>query len=188
MNRWSFWVDGLALVSDPNKLNLFKNACIERRIENFGSGKIFNFEHYQLFNLRTVDVLTLSFLRSFLVYDFPQILNVSYHQLEVKSEFIEIQYAGKILSYSILCSMFWAGCIYGGRNDAERFGFFCHAALEFLLQRGSHPVSYICFSPPFWLCLFVLNLLYELIWWSTWATFVTFIWRSSINCVTIVIG
>ncbi|CAA6668693.1 unnamed protein product [Spirodela intermedia] len=36
-------------------------------------------------------------------------------------------------------SMFWTGCIYGGRNDAERFGFFCHAALEFLLQRGSHP-------------------------------------------------
>ncbi|MQM01824.1 hypothetical protein Taro_034587, partial [Colocasia esculenta] len=35
--------------------------------------------------------------------------------------------------------MFWAGSIYGGRNDAERFGFFCHAALEFLLQRGSHP-------------------------------------------------
>lgn len=37
--------------------------------------------------------------------------------------------------------MFWTGCIYGGRNDAERFGFFCHAALEFLLQRGSQPVS-----------------------------------------------
>ncbi|XP_078433725.1 starch synthase 3 isoform X2 [Wolffia australiana] len=36
-------------------------------------------------------------------------------------------------------SMFWTGCIYGGRNDAERFGFFCHAALEFLLQRGSTP-------------------------------------------------
>uniref|UniRef100_A0A1D1XIW6 starch synthase n=1 Tax=Anthurium amnicola TaxID=1678845 RepID=A0A1D1XIW6_9ARAE len=35
--------------------------------------------------------------------------------------------------------MFWVGGIYSGRNDAERFGFFCHAALEFLLQRGSHP-------------------------------------------------
>lgn len=34
---------------------------------------------------------------------------------------------------------FWAGCIYGCRNDGERFGFFCHAALEFLLQSGSHP-------------------------------------------------
>ncbi|XP_059438596.1 starch synthase 3, chloroplastic/amyloplastic [Corylus avellana] len=34
---------------------------------------------------------------------------------------------------------FWAGFIYGGRNDAERFGFFCHAALEFLLQSGFHP-------------------------------------------------
>ncbi|XP_024983157.1 starch synthase 3, chloroplastic/amyloplastic-like isoform X1 [Cynara cardunculus var. scolymus] len=35
--------------------------------------------------------------------------------------------------------LFWAGCIYGCKNDAERFGFFCHAALEFLLQSGSHP-------------------------------------------------
>ncbi|XP_061345479.1 soluble starch synthase 3, chloroplastic/amyloplastic-like isoform X2 [Gastrolobium bilobum] len=34
---------------------------------------------------------------------------------------------------------FQAGCIYGCRNDAERFGFFCHAALEFLLQNGLHP-------------------------------------------------
>ncbi|PIA57853.1 hypothetical protein AQUCO_00500047v1 [Aquilegia coerulea] len=35
--------------------------------------------------------------------------------------------------------MFWAGCIYGCRNDGERFGFFCHAALEFLLRSGAHP-------------------------------------------------
>lgn len=35
--------------------------------------------------------------------------------------------------------LFWAGCIYGCKNDAERFGFFCHSALEFLLQSGSHP-------------------------------------------------
>ncbi|XP_059624216.1 starch synthase 3, chloroplastic/amyloplastic [Cornus florida] len=34
---------------------------------------------------------------------------------------------------------FWAGCIYGCKNDGERFGFFCHAALEFLLQSGFHP-------------------------------------------------
>nr|QOW94462.1 SSS [Lilium brownii var. giganteum] len=34
--------------------------------------------------------------------------------------------------------MFSIGCIYG-RNDADRFGFFCHAALQFLLQSGSHP-------------------------------------------------
>jgi glycogen synthase len=39
------------------------------------------------------------------------------------------------------CSFFWAGSVYGGKNDAERFGFFCHAALEFLLQSGFHPVS-----------------------------------------------
>lgn len=35
--------------------------------------------------------------------------------------------------------LFWVGCVYGRANDAERFGFFCHAALEFLLQNGSHP-------------------------------------------------
>ncbi|XP_071742541.1 starch synthase 3, chloroplastic/amyloplastic-like [Rutidosis leptorrhynchoides] len=35
--------------------------------------------------------------------------------------------------------LFWKGCIYGCNNDGERFGFFCHAALEFLLQTGSHP-------------------------------------------------
>ncbi|KAF8410727.1 hypothetical protein HHK36_003264 [Tetracentron sinense] len=35
--------------------------------------------------------------------------------------------------------LFWVGCIYGCRNDGERFGFFCHAALEFLLQSGFHP-------------------------------------------------
>ncbi|XP_057513562.1 soluble starch synthase 3, chloroplastic/amyloplastic-like [Actinidia eriantha] len=35
--------------------------------------------------------------------------------------------------------LFWTGCIYDGRNDAEKFGFFCHSALEFLLQSGFHP-------------------------------------------------
>lgn len=35
--------------------------------------------------------------------------------------------------------MFSTGCVYGSRNDGERFGFFCHAALEFLLQSGFHP-------------------------------------------------
>ncbi|KAM1005164.1 hypothetical protein TB1_005253 [Malus domestica] len=34
---------------------------------------------------------------------------------------------------------FYAGCVYGCKNDAERFGFFCRAALEFLLQSGFHP-------------------------------------------------
>ncbi|XP_073003486.1 soluble starch synthase 3, chloroplastic/amyloplastic-like [Typha latifolia] len=34
--------------------------------------------------------------------------------------------------------MFWVGCVYG-RNDGARFGFFCHAALEFLKQNGSRP-------------------------------------------------
>ncbi|XP_042519768.1 starch synthase 3, chloroplastic/amyloplastic-like [Macadamia integrifolia] len=35
--------------------------------------------------------------------------------------------------------LFWTGCVYGCGNDAERFGFFCHAALEFLLQGGWNP-------------------------------------------------
>lgn len=35
--------------------------------------------------------------------------------------------------------LFWTGCVYAGRNDGDRFGFFCHAALEFLLQSGFHP-------------------------------------------------
>jgi len=35
---------------------------------------------------------------------------------------------------------FWVGCVYGRANDAERFGFFCHAALKFLLQNGFNPV------------------------------------------------
>ncbi|XP_056159768.1 starch synthase 3, chloroplastic/amyloplastic isoform X2 [Syzygium oleosum] len=34
---------------------------------------------------------------------------------------------------------FGRGCIYGCNNDGERFGFFCHAALEFLQQSGFHP-------------------------------------------------
>uniref|UniRef100_A0A0C9RME5 starch synthase n=1 Tax=Wollemia nobilis TaxID=56998 RepID=A0A0C9RME5_9CONI len=35
--------------------------------------------------------------------------------------------------------MFWVGCIYGRKDDGQRFGFFCNAALEFLRQSGSHP-------------------------------------------------
>ncbi|XP_010533814.1 PREDICTED: starch synthase 3, chloroplastic/amyloplastic [Tarenaya hassleriana] len=35
--------------------------------------------------------------------------------------------------------LFWRGCVYGCSDDAGRFGFFCHAALEFLLQGGFHP-------------------------------------------------
>uniref|UniRef100_A0ACD5ZXS8 Uncharacterized protein n=1 Tax=Avena sativa TaxID=4498 RepID=A0ACD5ZXS8_AVESA len=34
--------------------------------------------------------------------------------------------------------MFGVGCVYG-RNDDRRFGFFCHSALEFILQNGSSP-------------------------------------------------
>lgn len=40
-----------------------------------------------------------------------------------------------------LCRMFSVGCIYGRNDDGHRFGFFCHAALEFLLQSGFQPVS-----------------------------------------------
>ncbi|XP_060193605.1 soluble starch synthase 3, chloroplastic/amyloplastic isoform X3 [Lycium barbarum] len=34
---------------------------------------------------------------------------------------------------------FGKGRVYGCNNDGERFGFFCHTALEFLLQGGFHP-------------------------------------------------
>ncbi|KAB5560407.1 hypothetical protein DKX38_005364 [Salix brachista] len=51
--------------------------------------------------------------------------------------------------------MFWAGCIYGCKNDGERFGLFCHAALEFLQQSGFHPDIIHCHdwssSPVAWL-------------------------------------
>ncbi|XP_020109213.1 starch synthase 3, chloroplastic/amyloplastic isoform X2 [Ananas comosus] len=51
---------------------------------------------------------------------------------------------GKVEGLSVyflepLNGMFSVGCVYGRHNDAERFGFFCHAALEFLLQSGSRP-------------------------------------------------
>ncbi|KAJ9136352.1 hypothetical protein P3X46_033440 [Hevea brasiliensis] len=46
-----------------------------------------------------------------------------------------------LLKWPQLQRMFSTGCIYSCRNDGERFGFFCHAALEFLLQNGFHPVS-----------------------------------------------
>ncbi|GLI61875.1 hypothetical protein VaNZ11_004385 [Volvox africanus] len=32
--------------------------------------------------------------------------------------------------------MFWVGCIYGRNNDAQRFGFFCGAALQYLKLTG----------------------------------------------------
>eukprot|EP00249_Psilotum_nudum_P022055 c28356_g1_i1 orf=2-3733(+) len=35
--------------------------------------------------------------------------------------------------------MFWVGCIYGRRDDGQRFEFFCNVALEFLLRSGRHP-------------------------------------------------
>ncbi|GMI93304.1 starch synthase 3 [Hibiscus trionum] len=38
-----------------------------------------------------------------------------------------------------LNGFFSKGCVYGCGNDAQRFGFFCHAALEFLHQGGFHP-------------------------------------------------
>ncbi|XP_038690826.1 starch synthase 3, chloroplastic/amyloplastic isoform X2 [Tripterygium wilfordii] len=51
---------------------------------------------------------------------------------------------GKVEGLSVyflepLNGFFGTGCIYGCRNDGERFGFFSHAALEFLLQSGFHP-------------------------------------------------
>ncbi|XP_047164111.1 starch synthase 3, chloroplastic/amyloplastic-like [Vigna umbellata] len=51
---------------------------------------------------------------------------------------------------------FRVGRIYGCENDAERFGFFCHAALEYLFQAGFHPDIIHCHdwssAPVTWLC------------------------------------
>eukprot|EP00271_Cylindrocystis_brebissonii_P019716 TRINITY_DN6165_c0_g1_i1.p2 TRINITY_DN6165_c0_g1~~TRINITY_DN6165_c0_g1_i1.p2 ORF type:complete len:1113 (-),score=272.03 TRINITY_DN6165_c0_g1_i1:5404-8742(-) len=51
--------------------------------------------------------------------------------------------------------IFWVGCIYGRKDDAGRFGFFCHAALEFLLQSGRQPDIIHCHdwssAPSVWL-------------------------------------
>eukprot|EP00898_Chlorokybus_atmophyticus_P002462 jgi/Chlat1/3216/Chrsp22S03420 len=38
-----------------------------------------------------------------------------------------------------LNGMVWAKCVYGRPNDAQRFGFFCHAALEWLQRSGRKP-------------------------------------------------
>ncbi|XP_027922284.1 soluble starch synthase 3, chloroplastic/amyloplastic-like [Vigna unguiculata] len=51
---------------------------------------------------------------------------------------------------------FRVGRIYGCENDAERFGFFCHAALEYLFQDGFQPDIIHCHdwssAPVTWLC------------------------------------
>lgn len=46
----------------------------------------------------------------------------------------------KLLLLLDCCRLFQRGCVYGCADDAGRFSFFCHAALEFLLQGGFHPV------------------------------------------------
>ncbi|XP_068504356.1 starch synthase 3, chloroplastic/amyloplastic-like [Phaseolus vulgaris] len=51
---------------------------------------------------------------------------------------------------------FRVGRVYGCANDAKRFGFFCHAALEYLFQNGFHPDIIHCHdwssAPVAWLC------------------------------------
>ncbi|KAK8501951.1 hypothetical protein V6N13_023271 [Hibiscus sabdariffa] len=51
---------------------------------------------------------------------------------------------GKVEGLSVfflepLNGFFSKGCVYGCGNDTQRFGFFCHAALEFLHQGGFNP-------------------------------------------------
>ncbi|KAF6168146.1 hypothetical protein GIB67_011531 [Kingdonia uniflora] len=72
------------------------------------------------------------------VKDFQFHRSYSWDRTEVKV------WTGKVEGLSVYFlepqnGLFWKGCIYGCKNDAERFGFFCHAALEFLLQSGLHP-------------------------------------------------
>ncbi|KAG8634365.1 hypothetical protein MANES_17G038908v8 [Manihot esculenta] len=68
-----------------------------------------------------------------------------YHQKSYSWGGTEIKvWYGKVEGLSVyflepVNGMFSTGCIYGCRNDSERFGFFCHAALEFLLQNELHP-------------------------------------------------
>ncbi|KAF3451724.1 hypothetical protein FNV43_RR07820 [Rhamnella rubrinervis] len=72
------------------------------------------------------------------VKDFQYNRSYSWGDTEIKVWF------GKVEGLSVYFlepqnGFFYKGCIYGCGNDAERFGFFCHAALEFLLQSGFHP-------------------------------------------------
>ncbi|KAL3519462.1 hypothetical protein ACH5RR_017611 [Cinchona calisaya] len=72
------------------------------------------------------------------VKDFQFHKSYSWGETEIKVWF------GKVEGLSVYFlepqnGFFWKGCIYGCQNDGERFGFFCHAALEFLLQSGFHP-------------------------------------------------
>ncbi|GJP84436.1 hypothetical protein CLOP_g14493 [Closterium sp. NIES-67] len=51
--------------------------------------------------------------------------------------------------------IFWVGCIYGRKDDGARFGTFCNAALEFLVQTGRQPDIIHCHdwssAPAAWL-------------------------------------
>ncbi|GMI77510.1 hypothetical protein HRI_001420300 [Hibiscus trionum] len=67
---------------------------------------------------------------------------------------------GKVEGLSVyflepLNGFFSKGCVYGCGNDAQRFGFFCHAALEFLQQGGFNPDIIHCHdwssAPVIWL-------------------------------------
>ncbi|CAO2842539.1 unnamed protein product [Amaranthus hypochondriacus] len=72
------------------------------------------------------------------VKDFHYTKSYSWGGTEIKVWF------GKVEGLSVhflepLNGLFRTGSVYIGRNDGERFGFFCHAALEYLLQSGFHP-------------------------------------------------
>ncbi|XP_057544291.1 starch synthase 3, chloroplastic/amyloplastic [Amaranthus tricolor] len=72
------------------------------------------------------------------VKDFHYAKSYSWGGTEIKVWF------GKVEGLSVhflepLNGLFRTGSVYIGRNDGERFGFFCHAALEYLLQSGFHP-------------------------------------------------
>ncbi|KAK8589861.1 hypothetical protein V6N13_088679 [Hibiscus sabdariffa] len=62
---------------------------------------------------------------------------------------IEIKvWFGKVGSLSVYLlesqnGFIWKDCVYGCNNDAERFDFFCHAALEFLHQGRLQPDHYM---------------------------------------------
>ncbi|XP_021747168.1 LOW QUALITY PROTEIN: soluble starch synthase 3, chloroplastic/amyloplastic-like [Chenopodium quinoa] len=72
------------------------------------------------------------------VKDFHHAKSYSWGGTEIKVWF------GKVEGLSVhflepLNGLLQTNSVYIGKNDGERFGFFCHAALEYLLQSGFHP-------------------------------------------------
>uniref|UniRef100_A0A7N0SWD3 starch synthase n=1 Tax=Kalanchoe fedtschenkoi TaxID=63787 RepID=A0A7N0SWD3_KALFE len=76
--------------------------------------------------------------------DFNEVKDLQYRRTISWSGFEIKVWFGKVEGLSVYFlepqnRFFSEGRVYGCNNDGERFGFFCHAALEFLLQSGFRP-------------------------------------------------